>query len=197
MKGYIALCVAWCMSLGYVNAQVQPIKGCQIAFDEIDPFDSLKIVGSEVVALGYMIPSKYETEDGPKMVEEARAVVVFTENDSISGFFLNLVLPEYKLQPIGDGDNVKLLLEDSTVIGLYNFPDEGAFDRNINMRVYQHTCAVPMDYYYKLVYQRITQLRIEYKNQYRTLKLSESQQLALKKAFQCVGNRVSLYPIHP
>jgi hypothetical protein len=178
-------------------AIAQKAANCKIAFDEVDPFDSLRVIGSEVVAVGYLIPSRYETENGPKIIEEAEVIMLYTENDSISGFFLNLVIPEYKLQPIPKGMNVKLLLDDDSVIGLYNIPDEGEFDRAINMRVYQHTCAVPMDYYYKLAYHKIAQIRIEYDKQYRTLKLSKEQQEKLRASIQCVGKQVALYPIKP
>ena len=95
------------------------------------------------------------------------------------------------------GMNVKFLLDDDSVIGLYNIPDEGEFDRTINMRVYQHTCAVPMDYYYKLAYHKIVQIRIEYDKQNRTLKLSKEQQEHLRASFQCIGKQVDLYPIKP
>lgn len=176
---------------------VQAQKDCKISFDEIDPFDSLHTVGSETVALGYLIPSKFEEMDGPKVIEEAEAILLFTENDSISGFFINLVIPEYSLQPISSGINVKFLLEDTTVIGLYNYPDEGIFDRTINMRVYQHTCALPLDYFYLLAYHKVTQIRIEYDKQNKTLKLNEEQRLAFRKAIQCLGVAVDLYPIKP
>lgn len=170
-------------------------KNCAVAVDEIDPFDSLRTVASETVALGYMIPSKYEEVDGPKIIEEAEVIVLYNENDSISGFFFNLVVPEYKLQPIQQGMNVKFLLADSTVIGLYNFPDEGEFDRSINMRVYQHTCALPLDYFYRIAYHKVMQIRIEYEKKNRTFILSEEQQLALQKSIQCLGKAVGLYPI--
>lgn len=170
---------------------------CAIAFDEVDPFDSLRIIGSKVVALGYMIPSRYELADGPKIIEEAEAILLFSENDSISGFFFQLFIPEYKLQPIKAGMNVKLLLDDDSVIGFYNVPDEGAFDRTINMRVYQHTCPIPLDYYYHLAYHKVAQIRVEYDKQNRTLILNEKQQEALRTAIQCVGQRIGLYPIKP
>lgn len=170
---------------------------CPIAFDEVDPFDSLRTLGSKTVALGYMIPSRFETVDGPKYIEEAEAILIYTENDSISGFFFNLVMPEYKLQPIQPGVNVKLLLDDDSVIGFYNFPDEGEFDRTINMRVYQHTCAIPLDYYYKLAYHKVAQIRVEYERQNRTLILNTKQQEALRTAIQCVGRQIGLYPINP
>lgn len=170
---------------------------CDIAFDEVDPFDSLRTIGSEIVALGYLIPSKFEEENGPKIIEEAEVIMIYSENDSISGFFFNLVIPEYKLQPIKAGMNVKLLLDDDSVIGFYNIPDEGEFDRTINMRVYQHTCVIPLDYFYKLAYHKVAQIRIEYERQNRTLILNNHQQEALRKAIQCVGRRINLYPINP
>lgn len=188
----LSMIISW-GNTGYA----QPTADCKVAFDEIDPFDSLRVVGSEVVAIGYLIPSRYETESGPKIVEEAEVIMIYSENDSISGFFLNLVMPEYKLQPIENGMNVKFLLDDDSVIGLYNMPDEGEFDRTINMRVYQHTCAVPLDYYYKLAYHKITQIRVEYQKQNRTLKLNGRQQEKLRASFQCIGKQVGLWPIKP
>ncbi|MEM1215736.1 MAG: hypothetical protein AAGJ82_08640 [Bacteroidota bacterium] len=170
---------------------------CEIAFDEVDPFDSLRTVGSPVVPLGYMIPSKYETINGPRFVEEMEVIAIYAESDSISGFFLNLVVPEYKLQPIAAGDNVLFLMQDTSVIGLQNYPDEGEFDRTINMRVYQHTCLLPLDYFYRLAAQKVLQIRIEYDRQYRTFTLSEEQQLNLQQALQCIGKQVDLYPIRP
>jgi hypothetical protein len=180
-----------------VLAEAQAIKNCKIAFDEVDPFDSLRLVGAQPVALGYSVPSKYELADGPKMIDEAQAIVVYTENDSISGFFLNIVLPEHNFQTIKTGITVKFLLEDESVLGFYNIPDEGQFDPKINMRVYQHTCAVPFDYYYKVAYHKVAQIRVEYDKENRTLVLGPAQQEALRKAFQCVGQQVGVYPVKP
>ena len=193
---YLFLLLSILMSWGKTGL-AQKTADCKIAFDEIDSFDSLRVIGAEPVAIGYLIPSMYEMEDGPKLIQEAEVIMLYTENDSISGFFLNVVIPEYKLQPIASGMNVKFLLDDDSVIGLYNIPDEGIFDRDINMRVYQHTCLVPMDYYYKLAYHKITQIRIEYDKQNRTLKLNNKQQESLRASFQCVGRQIDLYPIKP
>jgi hypothetical protein len=170
---------------------------CRIAIDEIDPFDSLRTVASETVALGYLIPSQYETVDGPKMIPEATALMLYSETDSISGFFLGLALPEYKMQAASEGFHVKLLLADSTVVGLYNFPEQGDFDRSINMRIYQHTAAVPLDYYYRMAYHEILMIRVEYEQRYRTLTLDERQRRRLQRAIQCVGERAGVYPITP
>ncbi len=179
---------------GTLTAQDEP---CPISFDEIDSFDSLRTVAAIPVSIGYLIPSRYELPDGPKLVEEAKVLMVFSEKDSISGFFMNVLIPEYGLQTVEQGMTVKLLLDDDSVIGFYTIPDEGIFDRTINMRVYQHTCAVPLDYYYKLAFHRIAKIRIEYKTQNRTVELSEEQQEALRESFQCIGRAVGLYPIQP
>lgn len=170
---------------------------CKVLMDQIDPFDSLRTIAAEPVPFGYMIPSRYETMDGPLMVEEAEAMFMYTEGDSISGFFFTLALPEYKLQSTKPGYNVMMLLADSTVIGFYTVPDEGEFTRDLNMRIYQHTSIVPLDYFYKLAFHEVLQIRVEYERQIRTLFLNEPQRLSLRRAIQCVGERTELYPIKP
>lgn len=167
---------------------------CEIAFKEVDPFDSLLTIASKTVSLGMLIPSLYEEEDGTKLIEEAKAIVTFTQNDSINCFFLHLVLPEYTLQPIEQGFNVKAIIDDTTVVSFLNFPDEGQFDRKTLMHTYQHSCVIPLDMYYRLAYQKITKIRVEYTRHRRTFALSEEQQLALRRAFQCVGIAAGLYP---
>lgn len=186
----------WLAGIQPLVAQSKPAP-CQLAVDETDEFDSLRTVAAKPVAMGYFIPSLFETDSGPKMIEEAKAMVTFTQNDSIDCFFLNLVLPEYKLQTIQQGFNVMAILDDTTVVGFLNFPDEGVFDKSILMRTYQHSCVVPLDLYYRLAHQKITKIRIEYARQRRTITLSEEQQKALRTAFQCVGQAVGLYPIKP
>lgn len=170
---------------------------CEIAFDEIDEFDSLRTVASQSVAFGYMIPSLYETVDGPTLIEEGKAFVMYSENDSINSFFLTLAIPEYTYQPIEAGFNVLMKLSDGEVISFYNVPDRGTFDNTTNMRHYQHTVVVPLDMYYRLTFSTIEAIRIQYKNIKRTFKLSEKQQTALRKAMQCVGEQVGLYPVKP
>lgn len=170
---------------------------CEIAFDEIDDFDSLRTVGSSSVAFGYMVPSLYETIDGPMLIEEGKAVVMYSENDSINSFFLTLAIPEYAYQPIESGFNVLMKLSDGEVISFYNVPDRGTFDDSTNMRLYQHTVIVPLDMFYRLTFSTIEAIRIEYKKLKRTFKLNEDQQLAIREAVQCVGRQVALYPIKP
>jgi hypothetical protein len=170
---------------------------CEIAFDEIDDFDSLRTVASNSVAFGYLVPSLYETENGPKVIEEGKAIVMYSENDTINSFFLTLAIPEYTYQPIESGFNVLMKLSDGEVISFYNVPDRGTFDDTTNMRLYQHTVIVPLDMFYRLTFSTIEAIRIEYKKLKRTFKLSEEQQQAIRDAVQCVGRQVELYPIKP
>jgi len=170
---------------------------CKVAFDEIDEFDSLRTVASDPVSFGFMIPSLFETIDGPKLIEEGKAIVIYSENDSINSFFLTLAIPEYTYQPIKAGVNVLLKLSDGEVISFYNVPDRSFFDKTTNMRLYQHTCIVPLDMYYRLTFSTIESIRIQYEKIKRTFKLSEEQQLAIREAVQCVGKQVELYPVKP
>lgn len=170
---------------------------CEIAFDEFDDFDSLRTVASQSVAFGYLVPSLYETENGPKVIEEGKAVVMYSENDTINSFFLTLVIPEYTYQPIESGFNVLMKLSDGEVVSFYNVPDRGTFDDSTNMRLYQHTVIVPLDMFYRLTFSTIEAIRIEYKKLKRTFKLNEEQQLAIRAAMQCVGRQVELYPVKP
>lgn len=186
-----------CFWLALLLLSVDLSAQCEVAFDEIDEFDSLRTVASNAVAFGYIIPSLYETADGPTLIEEGKAVVMYSENDSINSFFLTLAIPEYTYQPIESGFNVLMKLSDGEVISYYNVPDRGTFDEGTNMRLYQHTCIIPLDMFYRLTFSTIEAIRIEYKNIKRTFVINEEQQLAIRKAMQCVGEQVGLYPVKP
>jgi len=170
---------------------------CELAFDEYDDFDSTRVVAAEVVSVGYLVPSKFETLDGPKLVEEAKLLFSFSESDSISSFFLTLAALEYEYFSIQNGTNVMLRLEGGEVLGLYNIPDRGSFDKGTNMRVYLHTCVVPVDMFYKLTNKPVEMIRIEYKSRKRTIKLSKEQQQAFMEAVKCVGLVTPFLPVEP
>jgi len=165
--------------------------------DEIDPFDSLRTVASQSLAVGKMLVSQVETIDGPLLTPEAEAMVMFTENDSLNVLFLHLELPEYRYVRTAPGFNIKLKMASDTIIGFYTVPDLGTFSKETNMRHYQHTGLVPMDLYYRLTTDLVSILRVEYENHRRTIELSEQQQLTLREAFRCVGERVGWYPLKP
>lgn len=176
----------------------QASENCQIEIDEIDPFDSLRTVASSSFSLGNFLVSQVETIDGPKLVPEGEAVVMFSQTDSLSLIFLHLELPEYHYVRTNKGWNVKLLMQsDSSIVGFYTVPDEGIFSKATNMRHYQHTALIPMDTYYRLTNDTVALVRVEYENHRRTIPLTPDQQETLREAFRCVGERVNLYPRKP
>lgn len=172
---------------------------CEIAFNEVDEFDQVRTIAANHVNIGYMIPSLYETADGPKIIEQGKAMFMYSEKDSISSFFLLLAIPEYSYHPIDSGQNVLLKLsdDDDGVIALHNFPDNGQFDKTTNMRVYSHACIVPLDLFYRLTGATIEKIRINYNKKKQTLTLSKKQQEALRSAIECVGREVGVYPVKP
>jgi len=169
---------------------IQGYSQCKLAINEVDPFDSTRLISSTPVHIGNYIPSLYETTEGPKIIEEAEVLFSFAESDRperLHSFFLTIAAPEYKYQPIEQGQNVLLALSDSSVIALHNFPDKGTFDKSTNMRIYQHSSVVPIDSYYRLSLLDVVGIRIRYENKKRTIYLLPEQQKALKEAIQCVG----------
>ncbi|MEM8583765.1 MAG: hypothetical protein AAGF87_05820 [Bacteroidota bacterium] len=171
---------------------------CDIVSDSIDPFDSLRTVESGQMALGYQMISQYETIDGPRLIAEAKAAVLYTELDSLSVLFLELELPEYAPHQTANDYNVKLKMSSDTIIGFYTVSDRGTFSRQTNMQHYQHIALVPTDLYYMLTYEQVELIRIEYKSGHRrTLALTPEQQLQLREHFRCVGERVGYYPVSP
>ncbi len=172
-------------------------ENCLIKIDERDPFDSLRTVATEGVGVGFLIPSLFEEEDGPKLIDEATLLPLYSETDSMRIVFLTFLVPEYHYEVIGRGVNVKILTDSSEVIGLYNVPDEGVFDDSSNMRVYQHTCLVPMDVYYKLTYNKIAAIRINYRDSEHTIMMNEQQGERLRHLMRCLGQSVGFWPLKP
>jgi hypothetical protein len=171
---------------------------CDYAVDEIDPFDSTRLVALQPIDIGYKIPSQYTDEYGDlTMIDQGKALITYTENDSISGFFFTIALAERDYHSTKDGVQVGLLLSDERVIWLRNFPDNGEFDSDTNMRIYQHTCVMPLDTYYALTFQKIEMIRVAYPGYKKTLKLLPEQQEAIREAFRCIGEAVGLYPVKP
>jgi hypothetical protein len=203
----------FCLVLGALHAQ------CNFAINEFDDFDSTHTVVTKAINIGYLIPSNFQTADGYKMIEEAKAMFTFTQNDTLNAFFLVIGLAEREFLSVEEGFNVILKIEslkdtvdlgqevpkvdpgDDTkgtdLIGLYTVPDRGAFDRNTNMRLYTHTCLVPLDHVFTLSYAGIEKIRINYKNTRHTITLNKEQQAAIKKAVQCVAEAMKLFPIKP
>lgn len=170
---------------------------CKVALDEIDPFDSLRTVVSQSVTIGNQVPSKFETADGPKLIEEAKLLFTYTEKDSIRSFFLVLGIQEWEYHRIDNDYNVLLMLDDGQVIELMNFSDQGVFDTRTNMRLYQHTCLIPMDLFYALTHFKVQKIRVNYRTEKRTVDIQPGQQTVLRNAVRCVGERIGMSPIKP
>lgn len=170
---------------------------CELAFDEIDEFDSTRVVGATPLSIGYMIPSKFETIDGPLLIEEAKVLFTYSEGDSINSFFLTIATAEYSYLITEKGQNAQIKLSNDEVIPLYTVPDNGVFDKGTNMRIYQHTCVIPLDLFYKLTNHHIDKIRVYYNGSRRTVKLSVDQKEKLMEAIKCVGEAAGQYPIKP
>lgn len=171
---------------------------CTLAVDEIDAFDSTHTIASKPINIGYQIPSQFLNDNGSnKMIEEGKALFTYTENDSLNCFFLTLAMAEHTYHSIEADFNVLLLLSDKRVVGLFNVPDKGTFDKTTNMRIYQHHCVMPLDLFYALTHQKIENIRIEYKGYKKTLEILPEQQDAIREAIRCVGEAAGLYPIKP
>lgn len=170
---------------------------CDLAISTIDEFDSTRLVVAKPINIGYRIASQFETENGPLMIEEGKVLFSYTENDSINCFFITLAMAERNYLSIDEGENVLIKLSDGRVLALYNIPDKGEFNKKTNMRIYQHTCVVPLDLFYSLTYNTIEAIRIEYKGYKKTLEILPEQQKAILEAARCVGEASKLYPVKP
>ena len=181
--------------LCYANLHGQ----CDYAFRAVDEFDGTLTVAADAVDIGYMIPSNFETAQGVRVIQQGKILFSYTEearDTGILSFFLTLAVQEYDYLPIDIGENVLIALSDSTVVGLYNIPSSD-FDRTTNMRLYTHTCPLPIDIFYKLIYHDITKIRILYKNQKKDLEILPKQQQLLKEKLICVATGAGIYPLKP
>ena len=192
---------------------------CDFAINEIDDFDSTHTIVTKPINIGYMIPSNFQTADGYKMIEEGKVMFTFTQNDTLNAFFLVIGLAEREFLTVEEGFNVILKVESlkdtvdlgddvpkteaseemagAELIGLYTVPDRGDFDRKTNMRIYTHTCVVPLDQVFNLSFTGIEKIRINYKTSRHTITLSKEQRESIKKAVQCVAEAMKLFPSKP
>ena len=171
---------------------------CDVYSEKTDDFDSTLTIVSNAINLGFMIPSEFETVDGPKMVVEGNMLVSYAESDSINSFFLTIAVLEREYLKTEVGKNVRLKLSNEKIVTLFTLPDRGTFDRSTNMRIYQHTCILPLDMYYLLTYNMVERIRIEYPGHGpHDLTTSVEQQEAILEALKCVGEKAQLYPVKP
>lgn len=188
---------AWLIPFTWALAVSLAYGQCKPAMDEVDAFDSTRTVAAKPVNIGYLIPSNFETANGPKMIEEAKLLFSFSENDSIRSFFLTVAVQEREFLRIDNDFNVLLLLDDEQVIATMNVSDQGVFDPATNMRLYQHTCVVPLDLFFALTHLKVAKIRINYRTYKHTIDLSERQRTELREAVRCVGEAVQLIPLRP
>ena len=188
----------WILAPMLLLGYFQGIAQCKLAHDSVDAFDSTRLVLGQPVNIGYLIPSLYETVDGPKMIEEGKIIFSYAESeDSLVSFFLTLALPEYEFLVVDEGETVLLALSDSMILGLNNFPDKGTFDPSTNMLVYQHTCVITINHFYRLLYYDIERIRVRYRTKKRTIELSAAQREAFKNSVRCVAEALDLLPLRP
>lgn len=187
----------WLVFIGLVTL-ISPLQAqCEYPIDTVDRFDSTRLIVFKPITIGYMVPSQVLSDEGPTLVEEAKVLFIYTENDSINSFFFTFATAERDYYSIETGRTVWILLSNEQIIELYNVPDRGTFDSKSNMRIYQHTCVVPLDLFYNLTHHTIQMIRINYNGYKKTIKLLPKQQEEVRQAIRCIGEAVNLFPIKP
>ena len=182
---------------GFIFSAQTAYGQCELIHNKVDDFDSTRTVAAKPVNVGYIIPSNFETPEGPKMVEEGKLLFSYSERDSIHGFFLIVAVQEREYLRVDNDFNVLLMLDDNQIIELMNFSDAGIFDPNTNMRLYQHTCVIPLDLFYALSHLKIAKIRIQYRTYKHTIELSARQQEAFRTSVRCVGDALNMLQIRP
>ncbi|HRD81858.1 MAG TPA: hypothetical protein PLL53_13935 [Saprospiraceae bacterium] len=191
MKRLLLMTFLWLTTLAAAHAQ------CKVAVETIDEFDSTRLVVSQPVNIGNMIPSNHRNADGMLMVEEAKLLFSFTENDTLGAFFFTIAAAEREYYATEEGYNVYLIMADGTLLEMMNYPDKGTMDDKTLMRIYTHTCVVPVQYFFIMADTYIDRIRILYKGHKRTIKLTPEQREEARKAIRCVGEKLYFYPIKP
>ncbi len=169
-----------------------------LLIDITDDFDSTRLVAARAINIGYLVPSQFETIDGFKMIEEAKVLFSFTQNDTLDAFFMTLAVQEREYRKIRSGTNVLLALSNKKIVGLLNLPDKGVFDRTTNMRRYLHTTVIPYDQVFNLAYNTIKKIRIEYEGGYKhDIVILPEQAEMIKEQILCVAERLNIFPTKP
>lgn len=188
MKSIIYSFLFCCLAFYQIDAQCD-----SLVIDVVDDFDSTRLISSKPINIGYLVPSQFETIEGFKMVEEAKVMVTFTQNDTIDAFFMTIAVQERGYKKIDPGERVKLALTNDKIVGLIDFPDKGVFDRTTNMRLYQHVCLVPYDQLFNLSEFGIKKIRITYKEgYYHDIVILPEQQENIKQQLICIAERLEM-----
>jgi hypothetical protein len=165
---------------------------CKIALDQVDEFDSTRLIATKPFNIGYLVATGNVAEgfDGKESVEEGKAIFSFGNENNIRSFFLTLAVLERKFYLIDAEYNVFLKMKDGQILTLLNVPEDGEFDRKIMLWKYVHTCVVPLEYFHALRNGLVEKIRIEYTNYKQTIVLEDKQAQALQDAVKCVEERL-------
>lgn len=180
-----------------IAASPKALAQCKlIALDQVDEFDSTRVIATKPFNIGVLTPSGNLTEnfEGQQLVEEGKAIFSFGNEHNIRSFFLTLAVVERKFYMIEPDYNVYLKMVDGPVIKLLNVPEDGEFDRKVLMWKYVHTCVVPLEYFFMLRDGLVEKIRIEYNDFKETIVLEPKQQQALQAAVKCVEERLNSTP---
>ena len=167
-----------------------------IALDTTDEFDSVRLIAAKPINIGFMVPTEVLGKDleGDELVEQAKLIFSYADENKIRSFFLTLGVVERKFYLIHNDYNVYLKFASGAIMKLFDVPDEGRYDRDILMWNYTHTCVVPLEIFHMLKNDRVEKIRINYKNYKSTIVLEEPQQKALQEAVLCVEERLKNDP---
>ena len=168
-----------------------------IAIDQVDEFDSTRVIATKPFNIGVLTPSGNMAEnlEGQQLVEEGKAIFSFGNEHNIRSFFLTLAIVERKFYMIEADYNVYLKFVDGPIIQLLNVPEDGEFDRKVLMWKYVHTCVVPLEYFFMLRDGLVEKIRIEYNDFKETIVLDGKQAKSLQDAVKCVEERLNSGPV--
>ncbi|MEK7254096.1 MAG: hypothetical protein AAB316_05075, partial [Bacteroidota bacterium] len=132
-----------------------------IALDTTDEFDSVRLIAAKPINIGFMVPTEVLGKDleGDELVEQAKLIFSYADENKIRSFFLTLGVVERKFYLIDNGFSVMIKFVDGPIMQLYNVPADGEFNRDIMMWNYMHTCVVPLEIFHMMKNSRIEKIR--------------------------------------
>lgn len=168
-------------------------KPCLLALDTFDEFDSTRMIATEPIKIGFLVPTKNLAEDfgGKNLTDEAKVVFSYAESEeNVRSFFLSLVVVEHQFLNIENDFNVYFKLESGQLVNVYNVTDRAELNKDIIMWMYQHTLVIPLEIYHILKNEKVEKIRVNYEGFKRTITLEPDQQQALQDAIICVDKRL-------
>ena len=166
---------------------------CYISVDTYDEFDSTRMIATQPIEIGFLVPTKNLAKNlqGEKVTDEAKAIFSYAEGvNNIRSFFLTLSVVEHKYLKIENGFNVTLKMENGQLVELYNVTDRAELNKDIIMWMFQHTLVIPLEAYHILKNEKVEKIRINYDTYKRTIDLETNQQESLQNAVRCIERRL-------